>query len=305
MDRALWNRLACPRDFGRLSEHGSRLACPNGHIYPIIDGVPILTAVPSADLRDPCPVRPPIGGVDGWVQEWIVTTGGNMYRDLVGRLVRYPVPEFPLAGQGEVLIDVGCGWGRWSLAAVRSGFQVIGIDRNFEAIQAARRVAHQLGLAATFVVGDARNLPIASQSMDAAFSYSVLQHLSRPHAARSIASIGRVLKPDGRFLIQMAAQHGPRAILEHTARRFRSGGGNGVRYWALPALRACVETHIGLAQIDADGFFSLNPRVEDRELLRRGARAVVTVSRALTAATRYVPALTAFADSVWISARRR
>src|SRR5207244_2994529 len=96
--------------------------------------------------------------IDGWVEKSIVKTHGNLYR---GRaLTRYPIPAFPLGpGEGRSVLDVGCNWGRWTVAAARAGYRATGVDPKEKAVAAARRVAEQLGLGADYVVGDARNLP--------------------------------------------------------------------------------------------------------------------------------------------------
>ena len=38
------------------------------------------------------------------------------------------------------LLDIGCSWGRWSLAAARKGYSVVGIDPSLGAVMAARRI---------------------------------------------------------------------------------------------------------------------------------------------------------------------
>ena len=102
--------------------------------------------------------------IDPVVAYLIAATNGLMYRHLIGRLESYPIPDIDLPpGEGRTLLDVGCSWGRWSLAAARLGYTVIGIDPSLGAVMAARRVARQLNLAATFLVGDARHLPFAGR----------------------------------------------------------------------------------------------------------------------------------------------
>ena len=45
-----------------------------------------------------------------------------------------------LAGRtgGTRLLDIGCSWGRWSLAAAARGYDAVGIDPSLGAIMAAR-----------------------------------------------------------------------------------------------------------------------------------------------------------------------
>src|SRR6266404_5612539 len=69
-----------------------------------------------------------------------------------------------------------------------------------------------VGVDALFVVGDGRYLPFHDGIFDQAFSYSVLQHLSKDNARATLREIHRVLRPDGASMIQMANKLGPRSL---------------------------------------------------------------------------------------------
>jgi 2-polyprenyl-3-methyl-5-hydroxy-6-metoxy-1,4-benzoquinol methylase len=87
----------------------------------------------------------------------------------VGRLQSWseilaePVLDFCGVGEDEIALDVGCGLGSLARAALgrTDTTVVIGIDRRHEAVAAARlRASSQR--AAFNVVGDARQMPIAT-----------------------------------------------------------------------------------------------------------------------------------------------
>ena len=42
IDSRLRERLVCPRDHGPLSDANGALRCAAGHVYPIVDGVPVM-----------------------------------------------------------------------------------------------------------------------------------------------------------------------------------------------------------------------------------------------------------------------
>src|SRR5205085_127564 len=111
---------------------------------------------------------PGSGEVDPFVQQEIVKTNGLLYTGVLGGLRRYPIPEIPLpkTTDGLRLLDIGCNWGRWSIAAGRRGYQAIGIDPGMAAIEAANRVSRALGQSPGFLVGDGRSLPFPDQSFD-------------------------------------------------------------------------------------------------------------------------------------------
>lgn len=56
--------------------------------------------------------------VDLVVAVLISATNGILYRDLIGKVAEFPMPELRLPpGEGRRLLDIGCSWGRWFVAA--------------------------------------------------------------------------------------------------------------------------------------------------------------------------------------------
>jgi SAM-dependent methyltransferase len=240
------------------------------------------------------------------VQQEIVKTNGILYRGTEGGLARYPIPNFPLpAGRGRKLLDIGCNWGRWCVAASRNGFEAIGIDPSLTAVQAAYRASRQLATTPEFVVGDGRNLPFADGSFDVVYSYSVLQHFSKEDARASIAEAARVVRPGGTVMIQMANLLGVRQLYNQ-ARDTVRGEKNlfRVRRWLPTELVATFGELVGPTELTADGYFSLNAQASDLDLLAPFPRTVVRVSEALKSLSRKVHGVAFVADSVFLEARR-
>lgn len=322
VDATLLTLLACPRDAHPLSEAGPELRCANGHSYAVIDGVPFLVrddvphphwvgqlavdyaragSVPEEWLASPEPGTT----VDQFVQGAVGATSGNLYRSVMGRLPRYPIPYFPLTpANGRLLLDVGCNWGRWTLAAAESGFEAVGVDPSPEAIFAARRVARQLGLEARFVVGDARHLPFRDEIFDWGFSYGVWQHLSRENVECSARELGRVVKPGAQILVQMASAVGIRSVWQLVRRGLRPAREFEVRYWWPSRLVSCFAGCIGPTVLEADSYCSLNAQRRDMDLMTPVGKAIVRTSLALVAMSKWVPELAWAADSVWLRSLR-
>jgi 2-polyprenyl-3-methyl-5-hydroxy-6-metoxy-1,4-benzoquinol methylase len=234
--------------------------------------------------------------VDEHVRASLIKTHGNLYRGV--RLTRYPIPLFPLpSGGGRTLLDLGCNWGRWTVAAARAGWRPSGIDRGRKSIRAANRVAEQLGADVEYVLGDVRELPFPDASFDAVFSYSVLQHLAKDDVRAVVGEVRRVLRPGGIVWIEMPNARGLLNLVRQARRGFSAGTGQDVRYWTIPELRAAFGV-IGTVSIAADGFFTINPQAADLDLLPVRSRAVVRISEAFRRASRHVPVLVQIADSV-------
>lgn len=102
------------------------------------------------------------------------------------------------------LLDLGCGEGRHSLAAAALGFKVWAIDYEPLALRRARRIA-RVGRAQGIVFrkADVYHLPFSDSSFDVVLDYGCLHHQRKCdwHAYR--ASILRVMKPHGFFILSV------------------------------------------------------------------------------------------------------
>jgi len=241
----------------------------------------------------------PDRGIHPYVQRMIVGTNGQLYRSLINQLTEYPIPNLRLPPtSGDLLLDVGCGWGRWCISAARQGYTVIGIDPSLEAVLAAQAIAHQLGVTAFFLVADARYLPFANNTFDSVFSYSVLQHFSKADAQTSLQEISRVLKQRGKALIQLPQVIGLRNLYNMLRNR-RSTNIFRVRYWRLSEIKRVFTDVIGATQLTVDGYFGLGVQPSDIHLLPRKYQLVVRSSEFLRKLSLRFHWMIHFADSVY------
>jgi ubiquinone/menaquinone biosynthesis C-methylase UbiE len=94
---------------------------------------------------------------------------------------------------GSRVLDVACGNGNTTLAAARSGTHAVGVDYVPQLLVGARQRALAEGLDATFVLGDAEDLPAEDSSFDAVVS--ALGVMFAPDHARAASEIVRVARP--------------------------------------------------------------------------------------------------------------
>jgi SAM-dependent methyltransferase len=310
-------RLVCPRHREPLTARGTRLSCARGDDFPIVDGVPVLlqddveqTAWWTQRSIDEAArwngqTSDAGDGIHPHVQRIIASTGGYLYASMIGRVERYPIPELRLPpSDGATFLDVGCNWGRWSIAAARKGYRVVGVDPALEGVLAARDVARQLGVSASFVCADARYLPFADGTFSTVFSYSVLQHFSKDHARAALVEAARVMTPGGTCLVQMPNFLGIRCLYHQARRGFRAPKEFDVRYWSLPELRRTFESSVGPAALSVDGFFGLNIQATDLDLLTPRHRAVVHASEWLRRRSERHSWMKYLADSIYVRAHK-
>lgn len=252
--------------------------------------------------------REHLGHIDPAVSVMLGGTSGNAYAHLIGNpaLGEYPIPRIGLPpSNGRQLLDIGCNWGRWSIAATRIGYSVVGIDPSLGAIMAARRVAQDLGLGVKHVVGDGRWLPFKDRSFDNVYSYSVLQHFAKEDARKTIAQIGRVLRSGGIAKIQMANRVGLRSFMHQYRRRFREPADFEVRYWPVSELRRTYTELIGSTTITTDCYFGLGWQWADWSYMRPLHRPILIASEALKRLSVLLPPMCEFADSVFCTSVAR
>ncbi len=105
--------------------------------------------------------------------------------------------------EGGDLLDVPCGFGRHAIPLAGAGFRVVGLDRSQPLLEEARRRAGGARWP-KLVQGDYRKLPFADASFDAAVClFSSLGYLGDEEDTKALAEIGRVLRPDGRLVIEI------------------------------------------------------------------------------------------------------
>jgi SAM-dependent methyltransferase len=95
---------------------------------------------------------------------------------------------------GDVVLDLGCGSGRFAIWNVDSGAHFIGVDTvTIFASEARERL--------DLVVGELRQLPFADRSVSKAYSIDVVEHLSPDSLDAMLRDVHRVLAPGGALFV--------------------------------------------------------------------------------------------------------
>lgn len=119
--------------------------------------------------------------------------------------------------EGETVLDIGSGAGLDAIIAAKrvgASGMVIGLDMTPEMIRKAEDNVRKAGLDnVRFVLGDAENMPLATESVDWVISNCVI-NLS-PDKEQVFREVYRVLKPGGRILISdIVAENLPQELME-------------------------------------------------------------------------------------------
>lgn len=246
--------------------------------------------------------------VDPFVQEWVAGTNGRLYAALVNRLERYPIPAWPLPDVASgLMLDIGCGWGRWMVAGGRHGYVPIGVDVKLEPLKAARRVMRAHGIEGYVVLADLARLPFGPGIFDLVFSYSTLQHVDRPRARRCIADVHRVLRDGGSTMLEFPTRFGLGRVLRRRLAREPDDADPAswcVRYYSHGELRRMFDEAFGGCELRVDCYLGIGVQAADLDILHWRGKTVVILSEMLKRLARMLPPLARAADSVYVRATR-
>ena len=207
-------------------------------------------------------------------------TNGNLYRHLEGKLARYPIPEIRLPpGNGRMLLDVGGGWGRWSVAAVRAGYRPVVLDPQLELLLAATRVSgSSMWTSRRSAVMRQRSRSPEAPSMSS-FRTRCSNTSPKPVARVAMAEMRRVTTGGGTVLVQLANRWGGRQLFTQSLQFFgiRNTDRFRVRYWSPTEMRR-PSSSSWAERVEVDGFFSLNVQPADLDLMPFRYRALIRIS---------------------------
>lgn len=100
---------------------------------------------------------------------------------------------------GEEVLDVACGTGNAAIRAAQAGGRVVGVDLTPELLATGRRLAAAVGVAITWLEGDAEALPVEVGRFDVVVS--TFGCMFAPRHGRAARELARVLRPGGRLAV--------------------------------------------------------------------------------------------------------
>ena len=106
---------------------------------------------------------------------------------------------------GHEVLEIGGGLGTDLAQFAMHGATVTDVDLAAGHLQLAEENFRLRGLRGRFVHDDAESLPFTDNSFDLVYSNGVLHHT--PHTARVVREIHRVLRPGGRAIVMVYAEH--------------------------------------------------------------------------------------------------
>lgn len=103
--------------------------------------------------------------------------------------------------EGERVLDMGCGTGRFTVPLAATGAEVTGLDLSTGMLSVAGKKLAERGLKAEMRQGDMANLPFLDETFDTVTSMLALMHIPLADRQAVFSEVSRVLKPGGRMLL--------------------------------------------------------------------------------------------------------
>jgi SAM-dependent methyltransferase len=141
----------------------------------------------------------------------------------------------------QLVLDLGCGAGRHSFAALVRGARVVSFDKDPVEVAKVAEMTEAMGQSGELdgevrhsgTVGDLRRLPFSDRSFDRVFAAEVFEHIVDDELA--MAEVARVLKPGG-IVALTVPRAGPEKVNWMTSRAYHEVDGGHVRIYRRRAL---------------------------------------------------------------------
>ncbi len=184
MNEELLSMLRCSHCRGRLEKEPAdpvRLRCSGCQSeFPVIGDIPRLAGETY---------------VESFGRQWNRYEVARDEEDEAVFRVKTGIEPGDLAGR--LVLDAGCGGGRYARLLGRNGAKVLGVDLS-EAVEKARSLCQDLPNV-SIVQADLLDLPVAESAFDLAFSIGVLHH--SPYPRKAFTQLARCVRPGGRLAV--------------------------------------------------------------------------------------------------------
>ena len=196
--------VVCPKCAAQLHPSGSvelgaeleegELRCQNDHSFRVLGGIPRFV---DSELY-----------VENFGFEWNMharTQLDGASSDESERTFRAKTGFTPEDLRGRLILDVGCGMGRFSDVVSRWGGTVVGIDLSRAVEAAQRNIGRRENV--NIAQADIFELPFRDETFDFIFSIGVLHHT--PSTKAAFDRLPRLLRKNGRIAIWVYTSYSP------------------------------------------------------------------------------------------------
>lgn len=195
--------LVCPSCRTPLQRSPEQYRCAGcDRAYPIINGIPRFVGDLSGDVQQ---VRRSFNLEHlRYVESRHVHFGPQLVEKWLED-VQLPSEYF----KGKLVLDAGCGSGRWTYALAQLGATVVAVDFTDSGVEVTRKATESLGHVAV-LQADIFQLPFMSESFDFIVSWGVLHHTTDTRSA--FMRLAPLVKKGGDLFVMIYERRNPPKI---------------------------------------------------------------------------------------------
>jgi len=129
-------------------------------------------------------------------KDWENYSDKNLEADLMFLLLMRSLSK------GALVLDAGCGWGRWPIYLNRHGYMCIGLDYDSRILQVAKQHFSEN----SFICGNIVSLPFSDNIFNLYLSLGVVEHIEKG-PLKALQEANRVLKRGGKIICVVPYQN--------------------------------------------------------------------------------------------------
>lgn len=302
----------------KLKDFNSKIICKScNENYPIIYGIPILITKKKClrlnlnyhkknfekKILNNKNFEENKFGIIKDLKNILMSTSGFLY-DKVSDIIKYPIATIPFSklykNKNEKLLDIGCGWGRWTISSAKKGYESVGIDISINSLIIAKKISEKLNLKnCNFICCDVLDLPFKENTFDKVFSFSFLQHFSQKNLETILKNIVNKMKASSTFKTQMVNKYAFRSVYNIFKKKFfkRETTKNfDVRYFSIRKLNKIFNQYFIIKKIENYSFFT-QAQTTDYNIMSLKSKFFLNMSKALNFIASYLKFLKYISDN--------
>ena len=250
------------------------------------------------------------GKIPWKIQQQIAATNGIHFVSEIGRLSQYPIPDLPISEVRKesdcIMLDIGCGWGRWLIAGARKNYIPIGIDIRHEFCTTTLEALKENNISGYAIVADLNNLPFKDNVFDFVWSFSVIQHTHKDRMLACLKHIKRILKPKGFTKLEFPNKNGLRnrfGPVKKFAAFAKDYNSWCVRYYTVKEYKDIFKEIFHSFSFANHSFLGIGVLPSDLKYIKNlKSKLGVIFSLTLSALTNLIPGMKYLSDSIYIKA---
>ena len=234
------------------------------------------------------------------IANYTASTNGNLYKDKEIKVIIIPNIDLQITTRKKILLDIGCGWGRWCFAAAKKKYTSIGIDTNLELLIAAKEYAEDNNIDAVFIYADALNLPFKRNIFDIIFSFSVLQHFPKKDFFSVLSKTNKFLKKKGLFRFQIMNFFGIMCLYRNFIYRKKAQKYFYPEYYSINEITNFSKKYYSKITSENCSFFT-QARFTDFSIFTTKEKIIMCFVFLINAFAKILPFMKFFADNIYIN----